>query len=85
MSTNGPADTDWPFIYGEFSITNDWYNGRPVYEKKQFLVPSLSPLELGKVMYVANNGRWSVAGVNFLYLCAAKAVVRLGIFQKYQD
>ena len=26
-----------------------------------------------------------VAGVNFLYFCAANAVARLGIFQKYQD
>ena len=25
------------------------------------------------------------AGVNFLYFCAANAVARLGIFQKYQD
>ena len=27
----------------------------------------------------------SQAGVNFLYFCAEKIVVRLGIFQKYQD
>ena len=32
-----------------------------------------------------NDKKERVAGVNFLYFCAANAVARLGIFQKYQD
>ena len=39
----------------------------------------------GQAIVAAFNCICCEPGVNFLYFCAANAVARLGIFQKYQD
>jgi len=49
VSATGPAAEKWPKFLGQFSVTDDWLNGRPVYTNSH-----------SQVMYVCRDGTWCI-------------------------